>query len=208
MLQNKAVRILSGTQYFQIYGQDPGPLPSSEPLYKNLEILKISDIFRLSIANFVFSTLTFDSPAIFNDWFHYDHDVHDHTTRSSSEVIRENYFDVGHVEQSYVLHTKGAKNIYGEKMIQVSGPVIWNSIPDYVRKAESIFTFKKHLKMHFLEHYDIENIDRPYDRPYNSNINNNNNNNNRNNNRNANDNANGNITFRRPFISRWDGGTA
>ena len=93
-------------------------------------------------------------------------------------------------------------------MIQVSGPVIWNSIPDYVRKAESIFTFKKYLKTHFLEHYDIENIDRPYDRPYNSNINNNNNNNNRNNNRNANDNANGNFTFRRPFISRWDGGTA
>ena len=152
MLQKKAVRILRGTQYFQIYGQDPGPQPSSEPLYKNLEILKISDIFRLIIANFVFSTLTFDSPAIFNEWFHYDHEVHDHTTRSSSEVIRENYFDIGHVEQSYVLHTKGAKNIYGEKMIQVSGPLIWNSIPDYVRKAESIFTFKKHLKMHFLEH--------------------------------------------------------
>ena len=31
ILQNKAVRILSGKQYFQIYGQEPGPLPSSEP---------------------------------------------------------------------------------------------------------------------------------------------------------------------------------
>ena len=36
VLQNKAVRIMSGKQYFQIYGQTPGPLPSSEPLYKNL----------------------------------------------------------------------------------------------------------------------------------------------------------------------------
>ena len=143
MLQNKAVRILSGKQYFQIYGQDPGPLPSSEPLYKNLEILTIHDIFRLSIANFVYSTLTFDSPAIFNEWFHYDHEIHDHRTRISSDVIRENYFHVGYVEQSYVLHTKGSRNNYGEKMIQASGPVIWNSIPDYVRKAESIFTFKK-----------------------------------------------------------------
>ena len=136
----------------------------------------------------------------------YDHEVHDHTTRMSSEVIRENYFDVGHVEQSYVLHTKGARNKYGENMIQAAGPVIWNDIPDYVQKAESIYTFKKHLKMHFNEQYDNDIVDRPYDRPYNNN--NRSNNNNRNNNRNDNDNDNGNFRFRRPFVSRWDGGTA
>ena len=87
ILQNKAVRILSGKQYYQIYGQEPGPLPSSEPLYKKLEILKFHDIFKLSIANFVYSTLTFDSPSIFDEWFHYDHKVHDHTTRASSNVM-------------------------------------------------------------------------------------------------------------------------
>ena len=36
ILQNKAMRIISGKKYFQVYGQTPGPLPSSEPLYKNL----------------------------------------------------------------------------------------------------------------------------------------------------------------------------
>ena len=39
VLQNKAVRVISKVQHFQIYGQPPGPLPSSDPLYKNLEIL-------------------------------------------------------------------------------------------------------------------------------------------------------------------------
>ena len=33
ILQHKAVRIISGVQYFQVYGLEPGPLPSSETLY-------------------------------------------------------------------------------------------------------------------------------------------------------------------------------
>ena len=75
-LQNKAIRILSGVQYFQIYGQDPGPLPSSEPLFKNLRILKFSDIFKLSIATFVYSTLDFETPQIFHEWFIFNYEVH------------------------------------------------------------------------------------------------------------------------------------
>ena len=153
ILQNKAVRILSNKQYFQIYGQDPGPLPSSEPLYKKLEILKFHDIFKLSIANFVFSTLTYDSPAIFNDWFTYKNEIHDHSTRASTDVTRAEYFDVGQVEQTFALHTKGSQNNYGAKMIQVSGPLIWNDIPDDIQKAGTIFTFKKQMKQHIFDQY-------------------------------------------------------
>ena len=153
ILQNKAVRILSGKQYFQIYGQEPGPLPSSEPLYKKLDILKFHDIFKLSIANFVYSTLTSDSPAIFDNWFQYDHEVHDHTTRASTNIMRENYFDIGYVEQSFTLHTKGARNNFGRKMIQVTGPIIWNSIPEEIQKAASIFTFKKEYKKYMFSQY-------------------------------------------------------
>ena len=115
ILQNKAVRILSGKQYFQIYGQEPGPLPSSEPLYKKLEILKINDIFELSISNFVYSTLTFDSPAIFNNWFQYTHDIHEHTTRASTDIIRESYFDVGVVQQSFTYIPKEPRLLMVEK---------------------------------------------------------------------------------------------
>ena len=153
ILQNKAVRILSGKQYFQIYGQEPGPLPSSEPLYKKLEILKINDIFELSISNFVYSTLTMDNPAIFGNWFQYDHEIHNHSTRASTDVIRQSYFDVGIIQKSLTLHTKGATNDYGKKMIQVSGPLIWNRIPEAIQKAGTIFTFKKQLKVHIFNQY-------------------------------------------------------
>ena len=213
ILQNKAVRILSGKQYFQIYGQEPGPLPSSEPLYKKLEILKIHDIYELSISNFVYSTLTFDSPAIFDNWFQYAHEIHDHTTRVSTDVIRESYFDVGHVQQSFTLHTKGANNIYGGKMIQVSGPVIWNRIPEDIQKAGSIITFKKNLKLHIFDQYrgDPEDTSSRTNFNNNNNINNNSNNNNNNNNNirsnnnnRASDNQRWRVNVNQPFVSRWN----
>ena len=198
ILQNKAVRILSGTQYFQIYGQEPGPLPSSEPLYKKLEILKIHDIFELSISNFVYSTLTFDSPTIFNNWFQYAHEIHDHTTRSSTDIIRENYFDIGQVQPSFTLHTKGATNEYGRKMIQVSGPVIWNRIPDDIKEAGSIHTFKKNLKLHIFDQYRGDPEER-------SSVNDNNNNrSSSNNNRSHNNNQRWRQNVDQPFVSRWN----
>ena len=50
ILQKKAVRILTGNKYFQIYGEPSTPLPTAEPLFKTLEILKFDDIFKFSIA--------------------------------------------------------------------------------------------------------------------------------------------------------------
>ena len=104
------MRILSGVQYFQIYGQAPGPLPSSEPLYKKLEILKFEDIFKLNIANFVYSTLDVDSPSIFHDWFVFQHEIHDQRTRMSTEIQQAHHFDVGVIQQTLKLQIKGSNN--------------------------------------------------------------------------------------------------
>ena len=158
VLQNKAIRILSGVQYFQIYGQDPGPLPSAEPLFKNLGILKIEDIFKLNVANFVYSTLDFESPRIFHDWFVFNHEIYDYNTRLNAVISQDHHFDVGTVQRSLSLHTKGFKNSFGQKMIRVSGPVIWNSIPESIQKSTSIHSFKSKLKKFFLGDF-IENND-------------------------------------------------
>ena len=164
--------------------------------------MKIPDIYELSISNFVFSTLTSDNPAIFDDWFRYDHEVHDHTTRSSANVIRENYFDVGYVQPSFTLHTKGANNDYGRKMIQVSGPLIWNRIPEDIQKAGTIFTFKKHLKNHIFGQYRGDPEDNSNN--INNNSSQNNNRTNSNNNRNRTDNQRWRQNINQPHFSRWD----
>ena len=95
ILQKKAVRILTGNKYFQIYGEESAPLPRSEPLFKTLEILKFDDIFKTCVANFVYSTLAHETPAVFWEWFTYSHLIHNHATTSSTQVMRNNYFDVG-----------------------------------------------------------------------------------------------------------------
>ena len=153
-LQKKAVRIMSGVQYFQIYGQPPGPLPSSEPLFNNLKILKIDDIYKLNIANFVYATLNKDSPILFHNWFIYSHLVHEHNTRASAAIIQHEHFDVGYVEPSKSLHAQRPNLVkYGCRLIQVFGPVLWNSFPDSIKEASSIYSFKHLLKKYFFEQY-------------------------------------------------------
>ena len=43
---------------------------------------------------------------------------------------------------------------YGAKMIQVSGPVLWNSIPKIIQDAPSVDNFKDKIKNHFLKQYN------------------------------------------------------
>ena len=146
---------MSGVQYFQIYDQPRGPLPASEPLFKNLEILKITDIFKLNIGKFIFNTLNNESPSIFSNWFIYGHLVHQHSTRAGAAIIQREHFDVGFAEPSKNLHTQRSNlEKYGSRMIQVYGPVLWNSFPEDIKDATSIFTFNRKAKKYFLEQYN------------------------------------------------------
>ena len=123
------------------------------------------------------STLVQESPANFHHWFSYDHEIHQQGTRAGIVVTRREYFDVGTATASFTLHTKGSKNQHGEKMIQKSGPLIWNSIPDHIQGAPSIQTFKTNLKKYYFAQYDIDNLNSNDNRNDNHNNNHNNNNN-------------------------------
>ena len=154
VLQNKAVRIISGRQYFQIYGETPGPLPSADPLYKELKFLDFNDIYNFSIAKFIYLTLCEKSPSLFHNWFKYTHDVHSHATRSSVIISRDDMFDPGTESSKYTLFTKQSNlHNYGRKMIQVSGPLVWNKLPFDIQDAVSIATFKLYLKNYYVDQY-------------------------------------------------------
>ena len=156
ILQKKAVRILTGNKYFQIYGEEAAPLPRSEPLFKTLEILKFDDIFKVNIAKFVYTTLARESPSVFWEWFTYSHLIHNHATSSSTQVNRTNFFDVGTVVQTKCLFTKRSHLVnYGGKMIQVYGPILWNSLPKEIHDSSSLPTFRNNIKKYFLDQYDL-----------------------------------------------------
>ena len=156
VLQNKAVRIIIGNQYFEIYGEPPGPLPSADPLFKELKFLRFHDIYNFSIGKFVYLTLCKFSPQIFHDWFKYTHEIHSHGTKSSVIISQNNIFDPGIIWNTYTLFTKQCNlENYGKKMIHVSGPLIWNDIPYTIQDSISISTFKTYLKEHYIEKYSI-----------------------------------------------------
>ena len=155
ILQNKAVRILTGNKYFQVFGETPGPLPSADPLFKELKILKFNDIFKMIICKFVYLTLCNQSPSPFTDWFIYNHLVHDHATSSSSNISQAHYFDVGIEQPTYTLYVKKYNLFnYGKKMIKTLGPLIWNDLPPNIHDETSIHTFKIHLKKNLIGKYD------------------------------------------------------
>ena len=157
ILQKKAVRILTGNKYFQVYGEEATPLPHSEPLFKTLEILKFHDIYKINIGKFIFTTLTKDSPEVFWEWFTYSHLIHNHATTSSTIVNRDNYFDVGTVQQSKFLFTRHSHLVnYGAKMIQVYGPTLWNSLPGDLHDSTSLASFKTNLKKYLIDLYNQE----------------------------------------------------
>ena len=157
VLQKKAIRILSNVNYFQIYGEEscPGPLPSSETLFKKLEILKLCDIFHLNILNFVYSTLCYDSPFIFWDWFIYCHSLHNYATTSSTNIICNDYFDVGTVDTTYTLRVpRGMLEKYGRKMVKYSGARLWNALPSDIQDSTSLATFKEKVKKYYIGQYN------------------------------------------------------
>ena len=154
VLQKKAVRIITGNQYFQIFGETPGPLPSADPLFKELKFLDFNDIYKFNIAKFVYLTLCEKSPQIFHDWFKYTHQVHSHATKSAVIISQNNPFESGIVQQTYTLFTRHSNlENFGRKMIQVSGPLIWNEIPFPIQDSVSISTFKTYLKEYYIDKY-------------------------------------------------------
>jgi hypothetical protein len=135
ILQKKAVRMITKNDH---YPQVPGPLIlTSNPIFKDLKILKVEDVFKLYVTKFIFSCLSHFTPCIFFDWFTLNHTVHNHNTVSSTNINTESFFDIGVVSNTNILHIKGSKLVnYGGKMLQVAGPILWNSLPSHITVAD------------------------------------------------------------------------
>ena len=193
VLQNKAVRVISNVQHFQIYGQPQGPLPATAPLFKNLEILKLDEVFKFKIVKFVFQCLAQDTPSNFHTWFNVNNEIHQHGTTSNVEITRENYFDVGTVTQAKILHTKHSSLVnYGGKSLQVIGPILWNVLPSELRNIERFNPFKYYCKKHYIDPSVRLNVGNSA---------------NRNNPRNPSGHRSrlgNNANLDRPFVSRWN----
>ena len=83
-------------------------------------------------------------------------EISKHSTCSSVTIVCENYFDVGTDIPTYNLKIPSSRLAnYGDKLIKVFGPLLWNSIPYNIQDACSVQTFKFYMKRYFLDRYKL-----------------------------------------------------
>ena len=122
----------------------PGPLFPSAPLFKELELLKVKEIFILQIAKFIHKCINVDINSNIDHWFKFNYEAHAHLKRSNYS-----YSTLDNTNNLFI--SFGRTTNYGLKLIKVSGPKMWNSLPLDIRIKKSLSNFKSSLKKYLLE---------------------------------------------------------
>ena len=115
-------------------------LEHSDPLFKSLKLLKISDLFNRITLIYFYKLSLGNLPTILNHFFDYFSSTHDHITRS------ENILRI-----PLVTTTR-----YGSNSLRVSGALLWNNFYKSVSdktKISSLSKLKNYHKQSCLENY-------------------------------------------------------
>ena len=123
------MRIISGCDY----------LDDAIPIYKNLKILQIEDLFRYETAKFVFSCISKQAPKPFSNYFLNISDVAQRTTRHSIDNLN--------------LYIPRYRTNRLQRCIKHQGVKVWNSIPKKLKSLE-FKAFKTRLKELIISNYN------------------------------------------------------
>ena len=123
-LQKRVIRIITHSNF----------LCHSNPLFKQMQILPIHDMISLNIATFMYTVYENVSlPKSFEDYFTQNCRIHNYDTRSSNDF---------HLPLHRTSTTKDTLFFYG--------PLLWNNLPDSVKKCKSLQHFKRLYKSHLI----------------------------------------------------------
>ena len=131
-LQKKCVRIITFS----------GFRDHTDPLFANLNFIKIHDIINFQIAKFVFEFLSNKLPPVLNNIFTMKSTIHNYPTRGTLNL--------------YLPKTKTVK--YGINSIKFSGPLNWNLLlrnNPSLNEIKTVSKLKKVLYEIFVESYSV-----------------------------------------------------
>ena len=111
-------------------------LSPSLPNFKDLKLLRLTEIFELILATFVFNSINKTSPSCSHKFFLFNSSVHQYSTRQASQG---NLF----LFQKYSFQ-------YGLKSIRYLGAKLWDSLPVKISYAPSQVSFKSQMKIYLL----------------------------------------------------------
>ena len=127
-LQNKALKAICNAPYRSL----------AKPLYAQLNILQIEDVYKYEIAKFMFNFNKTLAPSPFSNFFQKIHQVSNRSTRLSAE--QDN------------LYIPRYRNNRLQRCIKYQGVKIWNIIPKEIKKS-TYNIFKNKYKKYLLSLY-------------------------------------------------------
>ena len=114
----------------------------SSPIFSDLKILKLYDLFHLKLLLFVYESVNRMSPSVFHNFFEILSDVHQHDTRQA--------------RKGDIFMTRHNTLQYGERSIRYTGAKSWNNIPFNIKQSPSVTSFRRQVKLHlFSTNYQV-----------------------------------------------------
>ena len=105
----------------------------SAPIFLNLKILKMHDLFQLKLLSFVYESVNKISPVCFHNFFKSVESVHQYGTRQAGK-------------DDIFLPQKNTSQ-YGLRSVRYNGAKCWNDIPVEIKRSPSVKMFRQKLKL-------------------------------------------------------------
>ena len=138
-LQKKAIRIISRAKYSD----------HSEPRQKDLEILKIGDLYKLRTNCLTFDCLNNNAPDLFTNLFVQNTQRNSGNTRTTRSNTNRPY----DIKLRNPINNPGpvTKTSFKHKALE-----FWNELPQDIQTSSSKTQFKNRLKKHYLSKYKTQ----------------------------------------------------
>ena len=119
----------------------------TEPLFKQLHLLKVKDIFEIQCLKFWYKFVNNKLPNYFRNMFTYNHELHEIETRNHDRL------------HLYPTRTSGARNVLRHHI-----PELLNKFPPHLVerfKTHSLYSVSHHIKCYLIDlySYDCDEID-------------------------------------------------
>ena len=127
ILQNKLLKVLFNKPY----------RTGTNDLHRELQLLKVNDLYKLRVLNFVYKAVNRESIDQFCNYFPSRVNIHDHNTRQKKQLV-----------------VKNVKTNFGKSSVYFQGANLWNTYSQHCESAKTCNSLKRALNNVFLNNYN------------------------------------------------------
>ena len=126
-LQKRAIRIVNHSPY----------LAHTSPIFYSLKLLNIYDIYKYQLGIFMFLCHRKLLPISLLKYYTLNCNIHSHVTRNAANF-----------------HIPKVRTTLSYKSVIYQGPLVWNTLPIYIRNSKTLNSFKTKYKQNLQDKYN------------------------------------------------------